>query len=665
MPVGEQYRPAPFEQQNESAESITEVSQNTQKELGAKILTQVGFENRQKNIVNSSFDKARETKEKLLGKNNERRNYAYISRIENLVEKYGNKLEKKLWDASANKMIIQSNDIPESYWRTQEQILRDNGQGRELNSTEKEYLIEDIQKQQRESLRSWSDYLGDKNSPYPTWFKIYAWDGMSKMGVFDADKKRYTKRDKTSVAPYPKLNPAALAKVHGAISDFYGIGDGAQRYAENEERDAELDALVKSGNFNKLYSKMMLDTKTIVKTPERTEDIKGEWVEYLPGQEEVLAEAAEGTPWCVADPGTGRNYLEYGNYSGIDDDYDDGHDDDYDDDYDDYDYDDYDDDYDYDDYDGGHDDDYDDDYDYDDNYDNHENHAKFILFHLNNPETNNLANNACASIRLDPDGNVAEISGLKEGQALEDPLVPIVEEKVKSLPGGEKFLEAFADKQELIKLDRKMQNGEDLTKEELEFIWEVNRPIKTLDTYNGNDPRIRELRSKFDIETCLEKGLDVNDLVPKMDSIDLEINFDALLSRGADIDNLVSNVSSCFINDNFDMLLFRGADINNIVSCMYHGDIAKKLDTLINHGADINNIVSHMYGEDIAKNLDALINHGADINNIVSHMYYFDIAKNLDTLLTHGADVNIIVSHMHRSDIDKNLDTLKKYGYEP
>ena len=124
-----------------------------------------------------------------------------------------------------------------------------------------------------------------------------------------------------------------------------------------------------------------------------------------------------------------------------------------------------------------------------------ENKAKFILFHLQDPETGMLAENACASIRLDTDGQVAEISGLDNGQALEDALVPEVEAKVRTLLGGEKFLKAFADKQHLIAMDRKMQAGEyDFSQEDLEFIFEQKRKIANLDTYSVEDPRINELR---------------------------------------------------------------------------------------------------------------------------------------------------------------------------
>ena len=641
----------------DSHEQVEEDSLNRQ--IGARALTATGFENHQKEIVDSSFNKARKQGEKLPGKNNERRNYAYLSRLEKLIDKYGNGLEKKLWESSVNNMIVKPENITDGYWRTQEQILRDNGQGRELSDQEKTILTEDIQKQQRESLESWSNYLGDKNSPYPLWFKVYAWDGMTKMGVFDKEKGYFKKRDEHTVAPYPKLNPAVLAKTYGVVADFYGIKD-KERYTENRERNEILEALAASGNFNKLYSKILLSEKAIPKTPEKTEDIQGEWVEYLPGDEEKLASAAEGTPWCVADPGTGRNYLEYGNYAGDEDD-----------DEDDY-----------------------DDYRYADDDEYHDNQAKFILFHLYDPEKNMLSESACASIRLNPEGRVAEISGLNEGQALEDSLVPIVEEKVKTLPGGEDFLEAFADKQELIRLDRKMQNDEDLTREELEFVYELNRPIKTLDTYNDEDPRIFELKMAYTISYAIDAGVNANKLAPKVFFNRYAINseVDTLIKHGVDINSLIDSLSSDDISDNLLVLLDNGGDVNKIANklrviydtdlrtLLEHGanvdqlvskldrpySIVHNLDVLNSYGVDIDikRLVSKMSSFDITRSLSTLLNHGVDANQLVSELDPWDIVNYLDTLLNHGADIGKIASALSPGQIAENIDILRAHGYQ-
>ena len=593
-----------------------------QNEIGSKVLTLVGFESRNKDIVNSSFEKARKQNEKLPGKNNERRNFAYLSRLNNMVEKHGDALEQKLWAASAENLVMDYEDIPDAYWKQQEQILRDNGQGRELSRDEKEKLAEDLIEKQRESINTWSNYLGDKDCPYPLWFKIYAFDGVSKMGLINKETKEFEKRDKSTVASFPTLNPEVLAKVYRNINEFYGV-DREDWLAQHPD-DEKLVSLVKSGNFPKLYAKELFETKTIIKTPEKPEDIEGDWFTYQLGDENELAKAAEGTGWCIADPNVAHNYLEYGNY---------GHSR------------------------------------KEEADEESSSKAKFIIFKLKAPNSpDGYSTNGVASIRLDPDGKVTEVSGLNEGQAIEDSLIPTVKEKVLSLPGGKEFLQKFEDKQTLIKLDHKLQKGEDLTKEELSFLYELDRPIATLDTYNRIDPRILELREKYGIEYALEKGVDVNKLVSSLGPNATIYNPDTFLEHGADANNIVSHMHPDDIADHLDTLLEHGADINvnELVLSLDPKDIADHLDTLLEHGADINvnELVSSLDPKDIAHDLDTLLEHGADINvnELFSNLASYTIACNLDTLLKHGIDVNNIVNNMHPDDIADHLDTLLEHG---
>ena len=603
-----------------------------QNEIGSKVLSLVNFESKHKDIVESSFNKARQNKEKLPGKNNERRNFAYLSRLDRMVEKYGNKAERKIWEASAENVVMDYEDIPEAYWKQQEQILRDNGQGRKLSEYEKEILAEDLIDKQRQSITSWANYLGDKNCPYPLWFKVYAFDGISKMSnALNLDDADYNRRDNTTALSFPKLNAEILAKVYRQINDFYGVDK--ENWLAQHSDDEKLVSLVKSANFPKLYAKELVDTKVILKTPERTEDVHGDWFEYKLGDEEEVASLAEGTRWCVVDPNVAHNYLVYGQYSNPEED-----DDDYDQDYEDEDWE-------------------------DDNIKVENPEAKFIIFRLEDPNTPGVfASNGSASIRLDPNGIVDEISGLNEGQAVEDALVPIVKEKALSLPGGEKYLQKFDDKQTLIKLDNKMKEGEDLTKEELSFLYELDRPIATLDTYNEEDPRIPELKEKYGIEYALEKGVDANKLVSSLDSRDIEENLDFLLEHDADINNIVSKMHSYGVARKLDYFLKNGADINNVVRNMDPDHVVRKLDYLLKNGADINNVVRNMYSEDIARKLDYFLENGADINNAVNNMDHYSIVEKLDYLLKNGADVNNVVRKMHLYGVARKLDYFLKNG---
>ena len=601
-----------------------------QNEIGSKVLSLVNFESKHKDIVESSFNKARQNKEKLPGKNNERRNFAYLSRLNNMVEKYGDKAEQKLWEASAENVVMDYEDIPDAYWKQQEQILRDNGQGRKLNEYEKKILAEDLIDKQRQSITSWANYLGDKNCPYPLWFKVYAFDGISKMSnTLNLDDADYNRRDNTTALSFPKLNAEILAKVYRQINDFYGVDK--ENWLAQHSDDEKLVSLVKSANFPKLYAKELVDTKVIIKTPERTEDVHGDWFEYKLGDEEEIASLAEGTRWCVVDPNVAHNYLTYGQYSNPEE------------------YDDYDDDY----------------YDYDDaEVENSE--AKFIIFRLEDPNSPGVyASNGSASIRLDPDGIVDEISGLNDGQAVEDALVPIVKEKTISLPGGEKYLQKFDDKQALIRLDKKMEKGQDLTKEELSFLYELDRPIATLDTYNRKDPRIPELKEKYDLEYALEKGVDANKLASSLESEDIISKLDALLRYSADIDNIVKNIDSKDINTNLDTFLKYHADIDLVVGKMEPHDIVYKLDFLFDHGAniDVNELVSKLGSYDILQNLDTLLKNGADIDvDQMRYRFSYYAHFNLDVLLDHGADINNIVKYMISNYIAASLEDLTKNG---
>ena len=158
-----------------------------------------------------------------------------------------------------------------------------------------------------------------------------------------------------------------------------------------------------------------------------------------------------------------------------------------------------------------------------------------------------------------------------------------------------------------------MQKGEDLTKEELSFLYELDRPIATLDTYR-KDPRITELKEKYGIEYALEKGIDVNKLVSNLNLDSIICNLDTLLRNGARI------------------------YINALVSNLRPNHIIYNLDTLLKHGADI------------------------DVNELVSNLDSYSIANNLDTLLRNGADINNVIKKMDKKDIEENIDLLREYG---
>jgi len=592
-----------------------------QNEIGSKVLALVGFESKNKEIVESSFNKARQNKEKLPGKNNERRNFAYLSRLDRMIEENGSAIEKKLWKASVDNLIINFQDIPEAYWKQQEQILRDNGRGKKLEQEEKERFANGLMRRQHESIATWSNYFTDRNCPYPLWFKVYAFDGVSKMGLINKETKEFERRDKTTVASFPRLNAEVLAKVYRNINEFYGVSK--EDWLAQHSDDTKLVSLVKSGNFAKIYAKELFDTKIILKTPERTEDIQGDWFEYSVGNEEQVASLAEGTGWCIADPNVAYKYLSPGSpYRREDGKYEDYKD----------------------------------------------NKAKFLIYRLKDTESNRgYASNGSASIRLDREGNVAEISGLGESQSIEDSLAPIVIQKAQSLPGGKSYLQNFEDNQELMKLDRKMQHEEDLTTKELDFIYETNRPIFKFDNQD-DDPRIPELRNKYDIQYALDKGFNFKGFYAGLSEYEREKNIDRFVEYGVKIDDMIPFLSQYHIAENLKYFISKhGADINLVLSRLSSGNIMSNLDIFIENGLKIDDIVHKLDFDpySLLHYVEKLTNeYGADINSIVPRIKPKDQIRFYKKLTSYGADIDVneLASKLKPTEVLDWIDDLTSYG---
>ena len=593
--------------------------------------------------------------EKIPGENpKDRKNYAYLERLDLAIERGGNKLEKRIWQESIKNFapIIEKENINNKSWLQLKKAFDDNRKGQglpliEYTESEMNKDYERLRQDQVDSINSWTEYLGNKEVSFPTWFKIYTFNSVIKMGRYNQLDGKYENRDKSTIAPYPKVSPAALALTLDAVNDFFGQ-DKEKWFTEHTDDD-QLNAIVKSGNFGKIYTHFFKETYKTIPTPERTEDIKGEWFDFYPGQETELAEAAQGTPWCIASEHQGAYYLKT-------------------------------------------------------NLNIANNKARFRLFKLENESSvDGMSKTACASIRFNTEGKVDEISGLKNGdrQTVEDSLIPIVEQEVLKYPlNPEKhFKEKFRDKKELIRLQDKAKKGEEITLDEYAFLYEKNREIFTLDTYKGPDLKIAELRNIYNLsrllqgedkdaidqdlliqklecvlektssndivanfDTLLEKGFDINTILNKMDSHGISCHIDTLLEKGIDINAIFNKLNSDDVSQSLDTLLEKGIDINAIFNKLNSDDVSQSLDTLLEKGININTIFNKLDSYNISRTLDALLENGIDINTIFNKLDNYDITKNLTILLENGIDVNVIFDKLDSYDITKNLDTFLEKG---
>ena len=585
----------------------------------------------------------------------DRKNYAYLERLDLAIERGGNKLEQRIWQESIKNFapIIEKENITKKSWeKLEEQFHKDRKESGlppvEYLESYKEKDYKKLRQGQVDTLAKWTEYLSNKEAPFPTWFKVYAFDGITRIGAYDSKNGRYEKRNNTTIAPYPDVNPAVLANTFNAVNVFYG--QDRDKWFDEHIADDELNAVVKLGNFGKIYTHFFNEAYEPLPTPERTEDIKGQWFDFYPGDEEQLAEASRGTPWCIANTAYGKNYLHTN----------------------------------------------------DENITN--NQSRFRLFKLENDSSiDGLSKTACASIRFDPQGKVAEVSGLANGsnQTIEDSLVPVVEQEVFKHPldPDQHFKEKFRDKKELIRLQDKAKKGEDLTLDEYAFLYENDRIIFTLDTYGGPDLKIAELRNFYNIsrllqsdnkdalgqdllmqklecvlkeasssdlvtnlDTLLEKGIDLNTIFNKLSSYDISHSLDILLEKGIDVNVAFNKLNSYDISQNLDTLLEKGIDVEAAFNRLNSDGISQSLDTLLENGININTIFNKLDSYNILRNLNTLLEKGIGINDILDKLDSYDISWNLNALLKNGIDINAIFNKLDSYGISHNLDTFLEKG---
>ncbi len=99
------------------------------------------------------------------------------------------------------------------------------------------------------------------------------------------------------------------------------------------------------------------------------------------------------------------------------------------------------------------------------------------------------------AIRMQKD-QIAEVRGINKDQELEPALIDIAKEKMAVLPGADRYDKKSADMKRLTVIEGKMNNKENLTKDEIIFLYEINSPIEGFGYQK--DPRIQELREKRD-----------------------------------------------------------------------------------------------------------------------------------------------------------------------
>ena len=156
---------------------------------------------------------------------------------------------------------------------------------------------ESIIAKQKKGLSNWIDYLTDPSTPYPTWARYWAFQGVRKMGSYDESKKAYLKRSDKTLAGYPFPDPTALAKTMEVITKLVN---------DQEIDDLTQLRLSKTDSFSKIYTIFANQHKEQIIADS---SVEGEWIKYDQGDREAAERLSQSlskydTKWCTASEGT-------------------------------------------------------------------------------------------------------------------------------------------------------------------------------------------------------------------------------------------------------------------------------------------------------------------------------------------------------------------------
>ena len=349
-------------------------------------------------------------------------------------------------------------ELPESYIEHQRAIARQNGRGADFDEDfNKEHELKILQEQQRESFLRWFDYImgmdagvvnvsppwlsylaveGDSTDAgvvnvSPPWLRYILLEELLEIGIYNPIKDNFSQRTHETVGAYPQLNEEAFSEVYTSLKSYYE-GD----YNFEEPNLLELIQKDERRAFANIYAQRLNElNKLAVKfNPKETE---GEWIKYDRGntnhaQDLFDSLQNQNTGWCTANACSMATTQV----------------------------------------DGG----------------------DFYVYY--SKDVNGEFTAPRIAIRME-DKRIVEVRGRANDQNLDREIskTNILEDKLKEFGDeGERYKQKSQDMKLLTKIEAKVKSGDELSFDELKFLYEIERKIQSFGY--GKDPRIHEIISK-------------------------------------------------------------------------------------------------------------------------------------------------------------------------
>ena len=229
----------------------------------------------------------------------------YFERLEELHNKVAKTKsvtgEKLLKNFYYDLYVIKPENIPDAYFQNQVRLARERGYGNiELTEEDKRRMTEEVIDDQKKSLDKWIEYFlyDEESKSYGMWEKYWVFQGLQNLGKYDKETGKFSKRDKTTVYPFPPVEREYIFTTLKLMEDFL----------KDKKGEEDIKQALSTGNFKLLYEYVI--KQSFLKGEHQSNNSDGKWIKYEQGSDyNILRDSLQGyyTGWCTA---AGENFAK-------------------------------------------------------------------------------------------------------------------------------------------------------------------------------------------------------------------------------------------------------------------------------------------------------------------------------------------------------------------
>ena len=229
----------------------------------------------------------------------------YFERLEELHNKVSKTKsvngEKLLKNFYYDLYVIKPENIPDTYFQNQVRLARERGYGNiELTEEDKMRKAEEVIDDQKKTLDKWIEYFlyDEESKSYEMWEKYWVFQGLQNLGKYDKETGKFSKRDKTTVYPFPPVEREYIFTTLKLMEDFL----------KDKKSEEDIKQALSTGNFKLLYEYVI--KQNFLKGEHQSNSDDGKWIKYEQGSDyNILRDSLQGyyTGWCTA---AGENFAK-------------------------------------------------------------------------------------------------------------------------------------------------------------------------------------------------------------------------------------------------------------------------------------------------------------------------------------------------------------------